>query len=329
MLGGAAMTNPRRLTFVGLCGILLHSATVHGIMIGGGGSSSTDCLLAFDAPANHPAGKPKDVVCTDGDPLCDSDLTINGVCEIRISACANSTFSPSCSLTGLASVMVSHSNDNALDPDFDPDFQALQTRINNEIAPPTMTADDCANFSAILVPIKGPLNGKCTKGKKKLAVTSFSTVLSGKVYTDKDKVNLTCLPALNGCDPQQLFLGTFDRIQRQILNQSCALGGCHDSQSTAANLLLENGASYGNLVNAAPTNGPASAANWKRVLATTLTTGDPEMSLLYHKVTGDLPLGYGSRMPLDRRKLHGSLIQVLRLWIEAGAPQTGWVAGTD
>ena len=47
----------------------------------------------------------------------------------------------------------------------------------------------------------------------------------------------------NGCDPQTLFTGgTFDRIQRQVFNQNCALSGCHDSQSQAGDLLLETGA---------------------------------------------------------------------------------------
>jgi hypothetical protein len=34
-------------------------------------------------------------------------------------------------------------------------------------------------------------------------------------------------------------------------------------------------------------------------------------------------------MPLDRPKLDKSLIDVITLWVAAGAPAAGWVPGTD
>ena len=44
---------------------------------------------------------------------------------------------------------------------------------------------------------------------------------------------------------------------------------------------------------------------------------------------GDLPdASYGERMPRDAPKLNGTLRDVIRAWIEAGAPPTGWVPGT-
>jgi uncharacterized membrane protein YphA (DoxX/SURF4 family) len=49
----------------------------------------------------------------------------------------------------------------------------------------------------------------------------------------------------------------------------------------------------------------------------------------YHKLTGDLQSGMGQRMPLIGASLDPALIDIIRLWIEAGAPQTGWVPGTD
>jgi hypothetical protein len=49
-----------------------------------------------------------------------------------------------------------------------------------------------------------------------------------------------------------------------------------------------------------------------------------------HKITGDLPSpAYGLRMPRNRPKLDQYLIDLIRLWIEAGAPASGWVPGTD
>jgi hypothetical protein len=51
---------------------------------------------------------------------------------------------------------------------------------------------------------------------------------------------------------------------------------------------------------------------------------------MHHKVTGDLPDdGLGERMPFERGRLDDFIVDILRLWIEAGAPQTGWVPGTD
>ena len=68
---------------------------------------------------------------------------------------------------------------------------------------------------------------------------------------------------------------------------------------------------------------PAAAAlGWKRIDAG--RTPIPTTSFLYHKITGDLPDPLlGARMPFGRPKLDQFLIDIVRLWIEAGAPQTG------
>jgi hypothetical protein len=122
-----------------------------------------------------------------------------------------------------------------------------------------------------------------------------------------------------------IFTGTFDRIQRQIFNQSCALSGCHDSQSQTGGLLLESGASYTNLIDVTPQMPGAAAAGWKRVDA---ANASAENSFIFHKLTGDLDGTQGARMPFGRPALDDHLIDIIRLWIEAGAPDTGWVPGT-
>ncbi|HET9062659.1 MAG TPA: hypothetical protein VFO62_05170, partial [Candidatus Binatia bacterium] len=61
------------------------------LVVGGGGSATSDCLVVFDAAVNSPVANPRDIRCADGDP-CDADGTVNGVCEFPISMCANSTF---------------------------------------------------------------------------------------------------------------------------------------------------------------------------------------------------------------------------------------------
>ena len=318
-----------------LAALLGLSASSWAVVVGGGGSPTTDCLAVYDAPFN--AAPKSNVTCVDGDPMCDSDGVVNGICAIPVTVCANSTAIAGCTLDGVESITVQHSADNG-DPKFDPDFQALQTKLNNDIQPPTTTANQCTNApSNVHIFIKGPVGkNKCQHNSKKLAVTTMSTAIGGKVYTDKDTLKFSCVPAadtVGGCDPQTLFSGTFDRIQKQIFNESCAVSGCHDSQSHQNSLILEVGASYTNLVNVGPFNGSAFAAGWKRV-----TPADSSTSYLYHKVTGDLPdSSYGVRMPHKQpvnagpkagRKLNSTLIDVIQLWIDAGAPQTGWVPGT-
>jgi hypothetical protein len=50
---------------------------------GGGGPPATDCFLAYDsAPA-------KVIACTEGDPACDLDGRIDGVCTFGFAACTN------------------------------------------------------------------------------------------------------------------------------------------------------------------------------------------------------------------------------------------------
>lgn len=305
--------------------------------VGGGGGKAIDCLTTFIAEVNTPTAKPRHVTCTDGDPACDADLTVNGTCNIQLQVCANSTFSADCSLNGVESITVDHALDDGIDPKFDPNFQALQTRIDSDIDltdPAGMQmANQCTNAGLVSVVIKGPLgaNDACSPTRKKIKVTTVSKIIGGRVYKDTDVIRLKCLPAVNGCDPQLLFAGTADRIQRQIYNQSCAVATCHDSESVRGGLLLEAGASQNNTVNVNPANPAAFAAGWKRIAVTVQdVSGDPATSYLYHKITGDLPdATYGARMPFQRPKLHSSLIEIIRLWILAGAPENGWVAGTD
>jgi hypothetical protein len=303
-----------------------------GIEVGGGGSAARDCLVTLQADANTPASDPKHIRCVDGDP-CDSDGTVDGVCSFVVSVCANSTtLDPSCTLNGVQSITVLNAEDNG-DPRFDVDFQALQTRITNEIDPPTSTANDCtATGTIISVPIKGPYGrgNHCGANKKRLKISSRSEVIDGKILIDNDKMKLYCLPAPDGCTPTDLFTSTFDRIQRQVFNQNCALSGCHDSQTSSGDLVLEIGASHGNLVNAAPNNFAANGAGWKRVDVVLNVSGSLETSFLVHKINGDLPSdAYGERMPLNKKKLNKTLRDIIELWIDAGAPSGTWVPGTD
>lgn len=294
------------------------SATI----VAGGGVRSQDCLAVFDVPVVL-APNVRSIRCVDGDPACDGDGLVNGECRFPVAVCANSTAEPLCSLNGVQSMFVAHAEDNG-DPKFDPDFQALQSRIDNTIDPPTSDANSCTSASNITVRLKGPFQGnRCRSTTKVLKLTTTSTFQASRFYTDVDTLRLTCRPATDSCDPLSLFEGTFDRIQKQVFNTSCATSACHDSQSQANGLLLEIGAAYTQTVGVAPTNIAAQGLGWQRIVP-----GDPATSYLYNKLTGDLGVNLGSQMPLGRPPLPASLVEIFRLWIEAGAPETGWVPGT-
>ncbi len=232
------------------------------ITVGGGGGARTDCLAVFQAPANTPASHPRSIVCADGDPTCDADGVVNGVCAIAIAVCANSTFSPMCTLAGVQSITIAHARDDG-DPKFDPGMQALQQRVQSEIDPPTSATGLCTSPTTLRVPIRGPFgNGMCKPRKAVVDMVTLSTVIDGAVYRDADRLRVRCEPAPDGCTARALFSGTFDP------------------------------------------------------------------SLLLQKLLGP-PAGFGARMPFNGRPLDRALIDVVELWIAAGAPQTGWVPGTD
>jgi hypothetical protein len=305
------------------------SSTSTTVIIGGGGGARNDCLLVLQTVPNTPLYSPRHIRCADGDP-CDADGTVNGVCEFPVSACGNSTFDARCTSPGVDSIVVDHALDNG-DPKFDTEFQALQNVITS-IDIEDDTADDCTTVIDFHVLVDGPLaNNACRRGKKLLRITTVSDSVMGNTVTDRDRLRMICDPAPAGCDPMALYTSAFDRIQRQIFNQNCAVSGCHDSQSYAmsGNLLLEQGAAHGNLVGVTPDNDAAEAAGWLRVNQTGPNTGDPATSFLFHKVSHDLPdASYGDNMPRFAPKLDQTLIDVIEAWILAGAPTTGWPPGT-
>jgi hypothetical protein len=312
-----------RLPFLALVpALLLTTAPARALVVRGGGSRATDCLLVFDVAANSPPGRPHNIRCADGAP-CDLDGEVNGSCQFAIAVCGNSTADSRCTLNGIQSVTVAHAEDNG-DLRFDPEFQALQTRIDDKFDPPTTDADLCTIATNMHVKVRGPFaNGRCAKSSKTVRIVTRSSAIAGTIYEDRDRIKLTCDPAPAGCSPTAFYSGTFDRIQHQVFNQSCAVSGCHDSQTQQAGMILETGASYDNLVGVTPSN-PNVPPDWKRVLP-----GDSSRSFLFHKVTGTLAPGQGAPMPLGGPSLDPHLIDIIQLWIEAGAPKMGWVPGTD
>ena len=79
-----------------------------------------------------------------------------------------------------------------------------------------------------------------------------------------------------------------------------------------------------------PVTVSAANAGWLRVKVVPNVSGDLDNSLLFHKIEGTLPdTTYGERMPRGRAKQNSRLREIIRLWIEGGAPaDPTWVPGT-
>lgn len=310
--------------FVAAAVALLAAFPAFGADVPGGGPKSRDCVSIFRTDAT-PTSRGSSIRCRDGDPACDADGEVNGACAFSVRVCANSTRdASSCLSPGVEEIAVAHALDDG-DPLFDPDFQALQTRIEGLDLPST-SQDACTTASRIVVRLEGPLAGnRCRGDRKTIRTRAVSLPIPGiGRIEDADVLRLSCAPAADSCVPTTLFDGTLDRIQKQVFDRSCALSGCHDSQTRMAGLLLEVGASWSNLVGVMPTNSVAADLGWQRV-----TPADGAASFLLRKVSGDLGAGLGERMPYRRKALSSRLVEILRLWIEAGAPASGWVPGTE
>jgi len=103
---------------------------------------------------------------------------------------------------------------------------------------------------------------------------------------------------------------TFTAVQQQIFSQSCAFSGCHGGSSPAQGMDLRAGAAYSNIVNV-PSSQQSSLDR--------IEPSDPDDSYLYLKVLGDSSIT-GSRMPRGGSMLSQNLLDLLRDWIERGAP---------
>ncbi len=318
--GSALLT----LTLTGL----LVAAPVHAAMLGGGGNRAADCLATVEV-ADSAANGSRKAECDDGDAACDDDGQKDGVCSFLVRVCLNSTALEACTPSSTDAVTVAHAVDNG-DRKFDPEFQALQSRIDALDLPDDYEADDCTAHTTLTVALKGPRrNGKMGRGRKKLKLSAYG-VASGRALRDRDRILFRCRAGGDGRYlATELYSGSFDRVARQIFGPSCALSGCHDSESQAGGMVLLPNAAYSQTVSATPANAAAAADGLARI-----APGEPGASLVYLKVTGELPASYGSRMPPTGRRVRGWLVEILRTWIIGDAvlgpaPSQGWVTGTD
>lgn len=113
---------------------------------------------------------------------------------------------------------------------------------------------------------------------------------------------------------------SFGLIYTHILAPSCGLNGCHNGTSRYPSLI--GSGTYAAMVNPTVQNNSAASAGLHLV-----KPFSADSSFLYQKMIFDSsPFQFGSQMPQGGLTVDSNKIEFLRLWIEAGAPESGHVA---
>ncbi len=289
----------------------------------GGGSPLTDCLAEFSGtPANHPASRPRDIRCTDGDSACDDDPT-PGVCGFHIGVCVNVTDPalPACAPADLEEYVVENQQPDT-NPRHDFDFQALEDELVFLTLPVAASQQDVCTAEvgmSVYLPVRFQTGGAAWRRGKKILRPTINGASPATV--DEDKMKLICVPA-EGTSPCDTVTSTFDQIQQTIFTPtSCARSTCHNVQQPPHELSLSPGEAYANLVGVAPANFVALNAGKLRV-----DPGNPGNSFIVDKLRGTLVAGEGDPMPLQLKRLPEKAIRLVEEWIAAGAPASGFVA---
>lgn len=120
---------------------------------------------------------------------------------------------------------------------------------------------------------------------------------------------------------------TWNAIQRSIFAaKGCTSAACHGRARRAGELDLTPAAAYAQLVHR-PARAPLT------VPLDRVEPGEQSLSFLYRKLEAGrgvaLPAGGGSPMPVGGDPVSAAQLEALRLWIRAGAPEQGVVAGTQ
>jgi hypothetical protein len=103
---------------------------------------------------------------------------------------------------------------------------------------------------------------------------------------------------------------SLQRDVQPILTANCALSGCHGGSAPQLGLDLQDGKSYASLVGVASVEIPSLLR---------VEPGSSGTSYLVLKIEGD-PSILGGRMPLSGSPLPSPEVQVIRDWIDQGAP---------
>lgn len=246
---------------------------------GGGGSPATDCFLQWSGLSAT------SLTCADGDPSCDLDATLNGVCTLNVSACINM---PDATGTCTASTLS---------------------------APPRAKGKGVTALRSALAALD-PAQPQCTSGGVtmslavkasgiKPAVIRVKTTALSAGRKDTDTVKLTCTsgrPTLADVQP--------------IFTAKCATTSCHTDTTRIGNLALTAGNARPALLDRRATAAP------KWIL---LKAGNPRKSFLVRKLFPPLPSRHGAPMPqgctITDTCLTPEELATIVAWVQAGAPE--------
>jgi hypothetical protein len=180
--------------------------------VGGGGPATTDCFLSYgDAPG-------KTITCNDGDPSCDGDGAIDGVCTFGFTACTNVAVGscPATPLDGAPSAIPKGTGAEA----FVSALGGLST-----------TTSACTEKGLITLSI-APSAVKLKPAKLTLRLTAAA---GGK--KDKDTFKFVCNPARPGLAANV----------QPIFTTNCTYAGCHSGALPQSSMSLEAGQAMASL----------------------------------------------------------------------------------
>jgi hypothetical protein len=186
-----------------------------GACVPGGGPPSSDCLAEL-LPAGAqlgvgPGGFGKSATCTDGDPACDADGNVDGVCTMKLMLCLDDT-DPRlpCTPDFVGSVEVK--KPSALKPKDATDASnavALESAAHSlgvaiirhrqvvTPGPGTSTPNACAFVApaSFVVPIAAR-GGTPAPTTRQIALTSTGRAATGRTVRDSDRLKITCVPGV-------------------------------------------------------------------------------------------------------------------------------------
>jgi hypothetical protein len=150
----------------------------------GGGKAATDCLVEYGGLPG-PEGT-RAVLCTDGDPLCDSDGIANGSCRFLVSVClgVSDPRLSRCTPEEVATFRIR--NGRPATAAFDPQLAMLEAAV---VAALPAGAGRCAEPVPVYVPLR--VRRSFLPGATRLRSRARST--SGK--RDADRLRLRCRPS--------------------------------------------------------------------------------------------------------------------------------------
>jgi len=194
----------------------------------GAGPLQTDCVVEYDGVTlNNPATRPRNVVCTDGDPACDADATPNGTCRFDLTICLNNPDPrfPACVPSDVASFVVRNRAPSS--PKFDTRLAAIEASVN------TLGLPNAGNVCTAVQQFKVDLvvrDGTYRPGKNKIR----SKALTSGGAKDADRIKFQCMPSAAAPAPGATF------ARAEVIAQPASLIGGALSRGRLGDLRIFN-----------------------------------------------------------------------------------------